>query len=156
MVGATSWEGDGRTRTGWGEGSRACELEQLRNISRQLARLVGWLLKRLKPFFLPHPPSLFLFVPSSCVIYCGVLSAAAAAAALAAEAFVLTTSCSTYSVVRATCAALEEGGGPEGGGRTNSLGQEFRTYYARIPNCLASPAADPTPPPPRVNGRASG
>ena len=140
--------------TGWGEGSRACELEQLRNISRQLARLVGWLLKRLKPFFLPHPPSLFLFVPSSCVIYCGVLSAAAAA--LAAEAFVLTTSCSTYSVVRATCAALEEGGGPEGGGRTNSLGQEFRTYYARIPNCLASPAADPTPPPPRVNGRASG
>ena len=141
-------------RTGWGEGSRACELEQLRNISRQLARLVGWLLKRLKPFFLPHPPSLFLFVPSSCVIYCGVLSAAAAA--LAAEAFVLTTSCSTYSVVRATCAALEEGGGQEGGGRTNSLGQEFRTYYARIPNCLASPAADPTPPPPRVNGRASG
>ena len=108
-------------RTGWGEGSRACELEQLRNISRQLARLVGWLLKRLKPFFLPHPPSLFLFVPSSCVIYCGVLSAAAAAA-LAAEAFVLTTSCSTYSVVRATCAALEEGegGGPEEGGRTHS------------------------------------
>ena len=88
-------------------------------ISRQLARLVGWLLKRLKPFFLPHPPSLFLFVPSSCVIYCGVLSAAAAA--LAAEAFVLTTSCSTYSVVRATCAALEEGeGGPEEGGRTHS------------------------------------
>ena len=73
------------------------------------------------------------------MIYCGVLSAAAAA--LAAEAFVLTTSCSTYSVVRATCGALEEGGGPEEAER-REFGQEFRTYYARIPNCLASSAAD--------------
>ena len=72
MVGATSWEGDGRTRTGWGEGSRACELEQLRNISRQLARLVGWLLKRLKPFFLPHPPSL-LPLPFRPFVVCDIL-----------------------------------------------------------------------------------
>ena len=121
------------------------ELEQPRNVSRQLACLVGWLLERLKPFFLSSLSlslSLFLFVPSSCVIYCGVLSAAAAA-----EAFVLTTSCSTYSVVRTTCAALE-GGGREGGGLTHWARNSALTMQ-EFQIVLLRPLTPPTPPPPR-------
>ena len=151
--------GGGRTdgRTGWGEGSRACELEQLRNISRQLARLVGWLLKRLKPFFLPHPsfsPSLPL--PFRPFVVCDILWRFVSGSGGVGGRGIRFNN-QLLHIFRCPCNVRRIGGGGRtGGGRTNSLGQEFRTYYARIPNCLASPAADPTPPPPRVNGRASG